>query len=184
MDFSAAILAGGRSSRFGQDKARFMYKDKALLSWVSASLSNAAELFLIANQAYPEFKLPVYSDIIASQGPLSGIHAGLSYAKHDWLAVAACDMPFLTPAYWDALLDFVENKYQILSVAHEGKLEPLASLYHKSCLPFFENRLRQQRLGMQTLIRQMDVCIVPFETLELDPKTLANINYLSDLKNK
>lgn len=190
MDFSAAILAGGRSSRFGQDKAGYIYKQKPLLCWVATSLSEAAELFVIANQAYPQFSLPVHSDIFAHQGPLSGIHAGLSHAKYDWLAVAACDMPYLNPHYWQKLLAYVNNSiyvtnpYHIVIVEYQARLEPLAALYHKACLNIFAENLEQKNLSLQKLLRQMDTCIVPFETLELDPKSLKNINYLSDLDSK
>ncbi|MCA9836054.1 MAG: molybdenum cofactor guanylyltransferase [Trueperaceae bacterium] len=184
MDFSAAILAGGHSSRFGRDKALYPYAGKPLLSWVAESLTDAAELFIIANKAYPAFDFPLYSDIIPAQGPLSGIHAGLSYSKQDWLAVAACDMPFLTRSYWQLLMTTISSDKQIVIVEHKGRLEPLAAYYHKSCLALFEANLNQQQLSLQTIIRELKTTVIPFETLGLESKTLANINYLEDLQTE
>lgn len=180
MRFSAAILAGGHSSRFGQDKASYLYQGKALLSWVQESFKDADELFIIAKQDYPQFKLRVYADLIAQQGPLSGIHAALHYAKNDWLAVAACDMPFLNPDYWHKLLAFAHNK-QAVMVERQGRLEPLAALYHKSCYAFLEQQLHSKNQTMQQLSRHLDSCILAFEQLEISENVLTNINYPSDL---
>lgn len=180
MSFSAAILAGGYSSRFGQDKARFVYQGKALLEWVKTSLSASDDLFIVANRQYNEFGLSVHNDIVPQQGPLSGLHAALHQAKHNWLALAACDLPFLTNTYWQALLAHTQT-HQAVLVTKEGKLEPLAALYNKSILPIVETQLKARQRPVHELIKKIDARIIPIETLELDPKLLSNINYLDDL---
>ena len=179
MKFSGAVLAGGRSSRFGQDKASYLYGGKPLAVWALESFTAASERFLVSSRPYT-FGVPVYGDLYPGSS-LGGLHAALTYAKHGWVALAACDMPFLTLEYWQQLLAQIDNTHAVVVSGPEGKLEPLAAVYHKSLLPLAERQLKSGQLKIQTFIHKTDARILPFETLELDPKTFFNANYLADL---
>ena len=180
MKFSGAVLAGGRSSRFGQDKASYLYGGKPLAVWALESFTAASERFVVSSRPYT-FGVPVYGDLYPGSS-LGGLHAALTYAKHDWVALAACDMPFLTPDYWQQLLVHTENVHAVVVSGPEGRPQPLAAVYHKSLLPFAETQLKSGYLKIQTFIQQADARILPCEALELDPKTFFNANYLADLK--
>lgn len=180
MPYSAAIMAGGFSRRFGQDKALFSYQGKAMLEWVASSFEGLEDVFMVTNRVYPDFSLNSYQDIIKQQGPLSGIHAALNYAKHDWVAIAACDMPFLTPKYWQTLAQFQTNQHVIM-LTQKAKLEPLAAFYHKACLPVLEQQLQQGKRAIHELIPKLNAQIIPFEILNLAQDSLKNINYLEDI---
>lgn len=148
--FSAAVLAGGRSARFGRDKARFIYQGKPLLAHVLASLSAAAERFIVANEPYPEFGVPVVADLIRGGDSLSGLHSALSHARYDWIALAACDLPYLTPAYWALLLQ-CRDLWPIVMVRGQQGVEPLAALYHQRLLPLVTGQLQRGDLAMRRL---------------------------------
>lgn len=148
--FSAAVLAGGRSARFGRDKARFIYQGKPLLAHVLASLSAAAERFIVANEPYPEFGVPVVADLIRGGDSLSGLHSALSHARYDWIALAACDLPYLTPAYWVLLLQ-CRDLWPIVMVRGQQGVEPLAALYHKRLLPLVTEQLQRGDFAMRRL---------------------------------
>lgn len=148
--FSAAVLAGGRSARFGRDKARFVYQGKPLLAHVLASLSAAAERFIVANDPYPEFGVSVVADIILGGDSLSGLHSALVHARHGWLALAACDLPYLTPAYWALLLER-RDLAPIVMVRGQQGVEPLAALYHKRLLPIVVDQLQRGDFAMRRL---------------------------------
>ena len=126
------------------------------------------------------FGVPVYGDFYPGSS-LGGLHAALTYAKHDWVVLAACDMPFLTPDYWQKLLGQTENANAVVVSGPEGKLEPLAALYHKSLLPLAERQLENGQLKFQTFTEEADARVLSWEGLELDPKTFFNANYLTDL---
>ena len=178
MKFSGAVLAGGRSSRFGQDKASYLYQGKPLAVWALESFTAASERFVVSSRPY-NFNVPVYPDLYPGSS-LGGLHAALTYAKHDWVALAACDMPFLTPDYWQQLLAHTENVHAVVVSGPEGKREPLAALYHKSLLPLAETQLKNSQLKIQTFIQKADARILPYGGLELEPKTFFNANYLAD----
>ncbi len=179
MRFSGAVLAGGRSSRFGQDKANYLYRNKPLARWALESFINADERFLVSSRSY-NFGVPLYPDLYPGSS-LGGLHAALTYAKHDWVALAACDMPFLTPDYWQQLLKQTEATRAVVVSGPEGKCEPLAALYHKSLLPLAKRQLENDQLKIQTFIEKADARILAYEILTLDPKTFFNANYLNDL---
>jgi molybdenum cofactor guanylyltransferase len=128
---SGAVLAGGRSSRFGSDKARFVWRRRTLLEHALAGLEGCAERFVIGG-AYRINSIPVYPDLEPHAGSLHGLARALEVAGFQRVAVTACDMPNLSGAYWKWLLGFQPSDIVIPENA-EGFLEPLAAVYTKTC---------------------------------------------------
>jgi molybdopterin-guanine dinucleotide biosynthesis protein A len=180
MKFSGAVLAGGKSSRFGSDKARFVYRGKPMMQWVLDSFEHADERFIVANQAYDEFDLPVYEDVISSPTPLSGIHSALVHARHDWVAIAACDMPFLTKTYWSLLYEHCQHTAAVVVESDTG-LEPLAAFYHKTLIPDIEASLRKNQKAVHIFLDSVATMIVGVSNLELPANTFYNFNRLEDI---
>lgn len=179
MQFSGVVLAGGRSSRFGEDKARFIYQGRPLMAHVLASLEGAAERLIIAKAPYPEFAVPTVLDQHIVASPLSGLCTALRVAQCDWVALAACDLPFLTADYWQALLKHADSCDAVI-VKKQGRLEPLAALYHRRVLPVAEVQLRTDPT-LHRLVQLMNSIVIPFETLNLPKSTLLNVNFKDDL---
>jgi len=182
VDYSAAVLAGGKSKRFGADKALYLYKEKPLIKWVLDSFIDSNDIFIVANQDYPTFDTKIYSDIIGSLGPLSGIYTGLSYAKNDWLAVAACDMPFLNSEFWRDLFAYAHG-YQAVVIKTEHGLEPLAAFYHKTSLETIKQEIKKQEYSVQKLLAKLELKTIDIAQIKQDSKVLSNFNYLKDFKN-
>ncbi len=150
------------------------------MQWVLESLEPAEERFIIANQPYDEFNLSVYSDILPHQTPLSGIHSALVHAQHDWVAVAACDMPFLTKAHWQTLLPYCKNTSAVV-VESETGLEPLAAFYHKTLQHDIEEQLQQNQKAIQVFLQSIDVKTLNAQTLNVPKHTFDNINRPHDI---
>ncbi|MGL4610906.1 MAG: molybdenum cofactor guanylyltransferase [Trueperaceae bacterium] len=182
MKFSGAVLAGGKSSRFGTDKARFIYKGKAMMRWVLESLEPASERFIIANETYDEFDFPIYADVISNQTPLSGIHSALVHAKHDWAAIAACDMPFLTRDYWKILVQYCSGSTNAIVIKSQEGLEPLAAFFHRSSRGSIETALKQEQKAVHQFLQNIEVTVLNAEDLDLPRNTFLNINRLEDIQ--
>nr|WP_279231768.1 molybdenum cofactor guanylyltransferase [Thermus thalpophilus] len=185
MVYSGAVLAGGRSRRFGEDKALYPYRGKPLLAWVLESLEGAAERFIVAGRPYEGFGVPVYPDLLPGADSLSGLHTALARAQHPWVAVAACDLPFLSRAYWDFLFEKTQaSPYPVVvAVSPEGHLEPLMAFYHKDCLPQVERQIRE---GDFLLRRVMEVLgatrVAAGEVVErFGPRVFLNANRKEEL---
>lgn len=182
MRWSGAILAGGLSSRFGQDKALYVYKGKPLIAWVMDSMAEASERFVVANRAYPGLG-QVYRDLRRGGDTMSGLHSALTHAKEDWAAVAACDQPFLSKDFWQFMLGHITSEAQAVVAASEDFLEPLGGLYHKSLEPEVLHRLEVGQLKMQALLHSIPH--VALDKTELEARfgihLFLNANYPDDL---
>ncbi|GGM95467.1 molybdenum cofactor guanylyltransferase [Thermus composti] len=163
--YSGAVLAGGASRRFGEDKALYPYRGKPLLLWVLESLSGASERFIVANRSYEGFGVPVYPDFLPEADSLSGLHSALSHAKNPWVAVAACDLPFLSPAYWAFLYEKAQaSPHPVVVVQNpEGHLEPLMAFYHRDCLPQVERQIREGDFRLRRVVEALGATQVPGE---------------------
>ena len=156
-----------------------MYEGKPLADWALGSLAGADERFVISSRPY-NLGVPVYPDLYPGSS-LGGLHAALSYAAHAWVAVAACDMPFLTADYWQRLLAHTEGVQAVVVRGPDGRPQPLAALYRKELLPLVEAQLQAGEFRVQALLETAQACVVPWETLGVDARTFVNANRLTDL---
>jgi len=98
--YSAAILIGGKATRFdGRDKSALLVEGRTILSRQLDALAGVDDVMLVgaATPATLPTGVRFVSDIVPGCGPLGGLHAALSAARHDTTLLLACDMPFVTP---------------------------------------------------------------------------------------
>ena len=105
------MLAGGKSSRMGRDKALLPFRGGALAGHVAATVAAAAgSVALIGDpQKYGHLGYPVLPDRRPGVGPLGGIESALCYTAADWNLVLACDMPGISAEFLRGLLDAAER---------------------------------------------------------------------------
>ena len=183
MQFSAAVLAGGRSRRFGQDKARYVLGHKPLIGWVLDALGQAVQRYVIAGRDYSDFA-PTFPDVVAGGDVMSGLHSALHHAENDWVAVVGCDQPFLTQAYWRFMLEQVsKDQPAVVAVLPGGFMEPLGALYHKSLEAEVLSRLQRGELKVQSLLSDVGAKKIPVANLQrhFGEHLFLNANTLEDL---
>jgi molybdopterin-guanine dinucleotide biosynthesis protein A len=115
------ILAGGRSSRMGQDKALLMLQGQTLLTRTSALLSSWGCAKVCVSGHYPE--LPSIPD--NGEGPLSGILACLEHEPAPVLLFIPVDMPFMTSHYLDLLFNALRTREDLPGVSFADARFPL-----------------------------------------------------------
>jgi molybdenum cofactor guanylyltransferase len=130
------ILSGGRSSRFGSDKARAIVRGEPLLVHIArVATPHASSLSVVAacEGQYDDLGLRTIADPIAGQGPLGGLHAALSdTVREGWLLLLAGDWLGLRSSWIETLL--AHRREDAAAVAFRGEVwEPLLALYH-TCL--------------------------------------------------
>jgi molybdenum cofactor guanylyltransferase len=145
MNFSAVILAGGKSSRMGRDKARLEIGGETLLARQVqlACETGAAEIFISgrAETDYSEFNCRVLQDKFPDAGPLAGIESALDSISTPMLLVLAVDLPEMNVEFLRQLaMHCAENFGAIPRV--DGNIEPLAAFYPKAAQPLAETLLR------------------------------------------
>lgn len=175
---SVAILAGGKSRRFGKDKGLVDFNNKPLVQHVidiANKISN--DVFIISNNIdYQRFELPIYNDHFKSCGPLGGLHAALKNGRFEHCFLLACDMPFLNEWLLYGLYEM--KQHQAVVPLHKNRPEPLCALYHSSALSVVETNLQSGQLKMTDTIEQLDHHWYHVEeNCEFyDPKLFVNIN--------
>lgn len=199
-NLSGLILAGGEGRRMaGRDKGLIALADKPLVEYAIECLQPLVDDLSIScnrnRELYQGYQLACLSDNNSSegfQGPMAGLVAGLSNAKHEWLLVMPCDTPLMTTGLMSQLVESIQQNIsreniQAIIFSHQG-LQPLHGLYHKSMLPIFEQCLAENKNALQRLLRSLPEVIVQ-QALDSgscfnnanDPEELAVIETL--LKN-
>ena len=182
---SGAVLTGGRSSRFGRDKALEVWKGQTLLEHALASLEVCTERFIVGgtSERYGFAGVPVHADLEPHQGSLYGLARALELAQSDRVAVMACDMPGLTREFW-AFMTSLEPARIVIPENADGFLEPLATIYGTSCLPSIQQALEANQLRMTGWHDGFEVRIVSWAELEpkFGSKLFRNVNTQADLE--
>ncbi len=139
-DIAGVVLAGGKSSRMGTDKAAVKLGGKTLLDLAMARLApQVGALAVSANAALP-VSVPVLPDPIAGHaGPLAGILAGLEWAgtlkpAPSHVAFAPVDAPYF-PETLVAKLSANSNGKAIIAARSNGHVHPVFSLWPLSLAP-------------------------------------------------
>jgi len=179
-EFSVIVLAGGQSKRMGRDKAALSWEQGDILSSLVARLLPLSDDVVVVSNTVRKIPEPArqVADIIPGKGPLSGIHAGLMYARHELVFVTACDVPFLVPALVPSIVQAVGLADGSVAV-YKDKIEPLFACYRKSCGPVIEQLLAAQHYRVTDLLAQIKW--VPVQQLdELNDYCFMNVNTSSD----
>nr|WP_245557880.1 molybdenum cofactor guanylyltransferase [Deinococcus apachensis] len=183
-----AITAGGRSSRFGTDKAAARLEGRTLLEHVAASLESCPLRLLVAPPG--RYTLPGWvrvPDIRPGEGPLAALEAALNAAQigrgPGWVAFAGVDMPRLTPAYWEVLGQArTPGARAVLALDAEGRPQPLAALYHTDLLEQVARLLDGGERRMRAAAPPALTVTVPHSLIRaVSPQALRNVNTPADL---
>jgi molybdenum cofactor guanylyltransferase len=129
------VLAGGRSSRMGRDKALLPFRGGALADSIARAVAQAAGSVVIVGRDELAGHL-VIPDLYPGEGPLGGIVTALRHTRAHWNLIAACDMPGLSPGFLAELLDAAEDADvdALVPVGPSGIPEPLCAVYHRRAL--------------------------------------------------
>jgi molybdenum cofactor guanylyltransferase len=182
---TALILAGGKSSRMGTDKALLKLGKRTVLeelTWLANSLFD--ETFIIASQEknYQRLDLGhaiVLNDFWENNGPLVGLYTGLSYSTHPVSCVLTCDMPFVDTALLRGLAEAWNEEYDaVCPVDADGDRQPFPGIYTRASRHFIRLLLDRRETAMRRLF---DVLV--FQTMKLGKKKselLLNMNNPQD----
>jgi molybdopterin-guanine dinucleotide biosynthesis protein A len=185
-DVVGAVLVGGKSRRFGRNKALEEFQGERLIDRQVRMLRTLfPEVLVIANapEEYLDLGLTVVRDIIPGKGPLGGIYTALVFARSQRVFVTACDMPFVQPIVVEHMVRLAGDHDVVIPEKVVG-LEPLHAVYSSRCLPHIKGKLDRGELQVTGFFPAVKVCRLSEEEIgQLDPRGLSfcNINTPDDL---
>ncbi len=109
---TGAVLAGGKSLRFGKNKAFQQLGGKRFIDLAIESLRPFCDpVMAVVSEIEPYLDTGVMlvQDIIQHRGPLGGIYTALMFSPAEWVFVRATDMPFLVPELASMIIDAKEG---------------------------------------------------------------------------
>ena len=184
------VVAGGRSVRFGGEKAAALLAGQPLLLWASARLSLCCARVAVNARTGTEAEtlartagLSVLYDAPGDAlGPLAGVKAGLSWARSHGalrIAVSPCDAPLLPDALFPGLIAaaMAADSGAAMAVTGEGR-QPLCAVWPVTSLPAVVDALRDGAHPPTWRLLES----IGAETVEFDsPASFANVNTREDL---
>jgi molybdenum cofactor guanylyltransferase len=189
LPFTVAIMAGGKSSRMGTNKAFVKIRNKPIVEHVLAKIENLgqSETLLITNRPddYAHLGLPMVTDIIPNKASLGGIYTAIHMSKTLHTMVVACDMPFLNADLLRYMLKLATRPFDVVVPRVNGHPQGLHAIYKKNCLAPIYQRLEADRLKVIGFYDDVNVHYLDeAEYSRFDPKGMSffNVNTPQDLK--
>lgn len=163
LTIEASVLAGGKSTRMGQDKGLMLLKGKPMISYILDTLQKIKmPTNIIANNtSYNTFGLPVYSDIVSGKGPMGGLLTAFENTTADMVLLIGCDTPLISVELINHLLSLA-NKEKIIAPRIAGKINPLFALYPRCLKQELEKRMNAGQLKMADFILKNQHILVPY----------------------
>lgn len=180
-DFSTYILAGGKSSRFGSDKARAVVGGRAMIVGVAEELGKlGAPVTVVAAAAgqYADLGLHTIADRVAGIGPIGGIHSALCDAPGAWVAVVSCDCVGLRAAWVETLLAARRDDVDAVAFRHET-WEPLLAVYRTSLRDRVETDIAGGRISPRRMLDEVRTRALP---LPVDWRGVVQVNSPAELE--
>jgi molybdopterin-guanine dinucleotide biosynthesis protein A len=150
---AAFVLAGGKSTRMGADKAFLQLDGRTLLARsLDLARSVTADVHIVGSREKFEAFGPVVEDVFRDRGPLAGIHAALVSSNAELNLMLGVDLPFLTPALLRFLLQQGEASGAVVTVPRiAGGYHPLCAVYRREFAALAQSALEQGRNKIDAL---------------------------------
>lgn len=178
---SAFILAGGRSSRMGTDKALLRFGDKNLLQVAigKAKAVSSSPVIVGDRQRYCGYGA-VVEDVFPGSGPLGGIQAALCTTQTDLNLILSVDTPLITAEFLLWLVQTAAAGSELAFVPEcGGRTQPLCAVYRRAAFPVIERNLKAGEFKVDRIFGQFPTRLIPESELGsagFGPEMFANIN--------
>jgi molybdopterin-guanine dinucleotide biosynthesis protein A len=182
---TGVVLAGGRSSRFGRDKALLVLDGETLLSRAVRTLSALCGDVLVLGPPERAALAPaarVIPDKRPGDGPLPALATALRAMQGERMLAVATDMPLLNPD----LLRYIINRsdgYDVAVPRVGGRTQQLHAVYARGCLPAIESQLQRGDLKIDRFFSAVRTLVIEEDEIaRIDPRfdSFRNINTETD----
>ncbi|MBI4713447.1 MAG: molybdenum cofactor guanylyltransferase [Planctomycetes bacterium] len=182
-NITAVILAGGKSSRIGTNKAFLKIGERTFIEIIIDKLAPLFGQILISAKSpsgYRRFAtargVKIITDRHPGRGSLVGIYSALKSARTGYIFVAACDMPLVTTGLIKRLVKY-RRDYDVVIPRTANGLEPLCAVYSRKCLKHISGLLRRNNLKIIDFFPDVKV-----KQVRVSGRPVFNINTPADYR--
>ncbi|MEP1258362.1 molybdenum cofactor guanylyltransferase, partial [Algoriphagus sp.] len=176
------ILAGGKSSRMGEEKGLAKLHGKPMIQYLIEATSGLAQSQSIIGHHpdYSQFGIPVFTDLIPDNGPLGGIYTALSYCSTDRALILSCDSPLIQSQTLVKMIAHFNGKILVGTLG--DRMYPFPGIYSKSLLPQLKENLEANFLKVQSFIHNNPHKLISWDQISANSELeFANINTPEEL---
>ena len=179
---SAVILAGGKSSRMGEDKSLIRFGGITILELLARQLKPlVAEVLISSNDpaSHGFLSLPLVADERPDCGPIMGILSSLAAARNEKVFFTPCDIPGLPADFVIDLLARAESADIVMALDARGRYEPLLAVYSRRLVPLLRDLVSA---GQRRIVSILDLPGIKADFVSLAGQTwYRNLNSPEDL---
>ena len=177
----AVILAGGKSSRMGRDKALLPFAgEETLTLYQYKRLSKIFDRVYISSKSNKfGIDIDIIEDNLDISSPMVALEAILSSIDGEAVFILGVDMPFVSLDIIKRLIKEYEYSKKVVVAKSPNGLEPLSAIYPKSILPTVRRLLGESEHRLNTLLSISDIKSIEFE----DKLAFLNLNRPSDYED-
>lgn len=177
-NLSVAILAGGKSSRMGTNKALLTINNNTFLNTIANEMHFADEVLVCVDKKYKYADLPytLVEDVNKDIGPIEGIYQALLNAKNEYVFVCATDMPYLKKELVLYIKEFISSDYDCYVVRDENKVHPLCAIYSKKMIPVIAGLIAKNKYKLINMFELVRTKYIDINLSCFDKKLVKNIN--------
>ncbi|MAO10553.1 MAG: hypothetical protein CMC07_06645 [Flavobacteriaceae bacterium] len=181
-NITGIVLAGGKSTRMGEDKGFVSFNKKPFIFYSIDALKPLVGKILIVSdhKQYEALGYQCINDIYQEAGPLSGLYSGLKASKTELNIVLSCDVPLITSEIVLKLLKSYKKNDDAVVCKVKHRLMPLVALYTKNCEAICLELLQKNERKMMQLLKTLKQ-VRNLHLHELEATQLKNINNPTEL---
>ncbi len=187
---TAVILAGGRSTRFGSDKANVLWRGSSLIARAADNVRRKTrEIVAVARPSQNTNSWPVdrvvFDDTTMPAGPLRGIVAGLQACRTRYAFIVPCDSPSVRPELIALLRGRFNPEVSAVVPLWAGTLQPLVAIYRTASWKELKTLLEEGERSPKRALKSLPhLRLSEEECREADPEGLSfhNVNRPEDLE--
>ncbi len=181
------VLAGGASTRMGQDKATLVLAGETMLARQVRLLRRVSHsVAVVGPRSGPEsLGVPVLPDVLQGRGPLGGIHTGLLHTHAEFSLFLSCDLPYVNARFLRYLCAraLACGADATVPESRERELQTVSAVFRRRALHLVRASLEGGDNAVYRVLRRLRTHVLPWPELAragFSPRVFDNINTPQD----
>lgn len=172
---SMIVLAGGKSSRMGTDKADLCLNGRTFLEWqIEKGRALGIEDIQVSGYRGTRCAIPVTQDRLSEKGPLGGLEQCLRRAKHPKCLVLSVDVPLVPLSELEKLLHAAAgNTAPVTILKHAEREQPLIAVYDRALAEEMLREITEYKGAVFGFLRRVGYAVYQSQAAE---ECFSNIN--------
>ena len=185
-----AVLAGGKSQRFGEDKSQVMLEGKLLIDYILSEISSEFREILVVSNNKIDFKnsekISRIEDFKKGLGPLGGVLSAMKWVKennknYEWVSTFPADTPFFKKEILQKFEKEIEiEKSRLFFIKSNNTRHNIFGLWSIDLLDKLEEDLNRGDRKVELWANSVGVKVIDMDFKNIDP--FFNINTKQDLE--